>query len=39
MNRADNRPRRYLMYWIDSMKSQKAVHLQRVLKSVIVPTA
>ena len=39
MNRAGIRPRRYLMCWINWMKSQKAVHQQHVPKSALVLTA
>ena len=39
MNRVDTRPRRYLMCWINWMKSQKAVHQQHVPKSALVLTA
>ena len=34
-----HRPRRYLMCWINWMKSQKAVHQQHVPKSALVLTA
>ena len=39
MNRVDTRPRRYLMCWINWMKSQKVVHQQHVPKSALVLTA